>query len=304
MKIKNRILTLSAFTVLGVASTTQAANLTSTQAGAWTDTATWGGTAPAFTTTSGNGDNLTFNHAVTVGATDIVSARAFTMNANGSVSVASGGNIYLNKETIWKSASTWDSSSGYTFNVGSGTKYAFQNYNGAATWLHNGNLNLNDGAGTNDALTFWARSNNNSSVTLAGAGLLTLQQLDIGLSTNAITAFIDRDLTTERIVNAGTNNITLNLMSGTTTTDELFALSGSNTIAFSGTLAELRVLNSVFSETDATTAIGSSFITSDVGALNVSTDGIYTVIAVPEPGSYALLAGMLGLVYTMVRRRN
>lgn len=58
-----------AVALLGSSSAVQA--LTSSQAGAWADAATWGGTAPAFLTSAGAGDNLEINHAITVGSTNV-----------------------------------------------------------------------------------------------------------------------------------------------------------------------------------------------------------------------------------------
>lgn len=60
---------LLAVALLGSRSAVQA--LTSSQAGAWTDVATWGGTAPAFSTPAGVGDCLEINHAITVGSTNV-----------------------------------------------------------------------------------------------------------------------------------------------------------------------------------------------------------------------------------------
>lgn len=60
---------LLAVALLGSSSAVQA--LTSSQAGAWADAATWGGTAPAFLTSAGAGDNLEINHAITVGNTNV-----------------------------------------------------------------------------------------------------------------------------------------------------------------------------------------------------------------------------------------
>jgi hypothetical protein len=302
MEAINRILSLSAFTALGVTSMTQAAVLYTQQDGAWEEAAaTWNtaddgsGTyqAPAFSTSNGLGDNLYINNTITVGNDD-VSARELYFRDGGAINTTGTGNVYLNwNVNLDNYSGTWDTSSNYVFNnPGREIRALFAD---GATWTQNGDLDISD-------VDLWIRTNG-AGFNINGTGTLTLDLLRFQFSANALLN-VDRNVVANKLEFTTGFVETYNLLSGTSQFEALTPLTNQNIVNFGNTDAIFRVLGTEFSEADATTAIGDGWVTSDVGALFVSTDGLYTVIAVPEPGSYALLAGMLGLAYAMVRRRR
>jgi hypothetical protein len=288
MKKIHKLLALAAVSALGITSAAQAA--TTVQVGDWNDPATWGGTLPSNT---GEGDNNVINHAVTVTDSRVVRDLNLFTTETGSISVTGAGNL----ELAWDvnlGVQTWDTSSGYTFNF-DGRQLRFRSDGGV--WTHNGDLDL-----LNADIYF--RPGNNHTGTINGTGTLSLNQMIFNNSSSTLFN-VDRNVIADDLIFDGTFMQTMNILGGVFQLDNsLTALSANNIVNFGSTDAIFRVLGTAFSETDATTAIDEAYITSDVGALNVSTDGLYTVIAVPEPGSYALIAGMLGLAYAMVRRRR
>lgn len=186
---------------------------------------------------------------------------------------------------------------------------------GANSGLDGGNIVMTGGSltGGNLAVASSPTASNRSSLTVSGGSLTTSAGFNIGslgdfnLSGNAATF----DVGSFEVKNDSVFNTT-------------FDASGISTVATSGVFtigatANLNLDLSAFSGTgtfdlvtfDSMTGIYDSGSITGLGALSggrtaslgYDADSMFVTVAVPEPGTYALLAGLTGLAFVMLRRR-
>jgi sialate O-acetylesterase len=276
----NKLFLITALTssALFGASALQAVNTVA--AGAWTTGSNWdSGTFPDGTI-YGNGINsAVIKHAMTIAASEDLQCYTLDLrDSNSSLTIDPSGSLYVEWDATLGGSDFNSTSSNLIF---SGSRNVVI-LGAEMTWTH-------DGTDDFDGLDIWQRGNNNSNLTLAGTGLLSLDILKIGLgagSTYQVT--VDRDLTVNAITEHNTAAIdTLNLLSGTTTTDALYALGTTSKVNFASTTAALKVLSSNLSVETAQAAIALDYIIKSVSGANANSiqataDGIYTVIATSD----------------------
>ncbi len=178
---------------------------TTVQSGDWNLGTTWD-TNPAV---PGAGDNTVITFPVNVPTGYDAYTRAMDMNG-AAVTVGGTGTLNVNHDVTWNTS--WASDS--THNTFTDTN-RFRSLAGS-TWTHDGDLTF---------ATRYYDQDTGSTVTFAGTGLLTLGAMNLWRD-NATVA-VDRDLSTGAIaithptLNEGAS---VDLISGTTTTGDLFVL--------------------------------------------------------------------------------
>ncbi len=214
-------------------------------------------------------------------------------------SITSSGMLTVNGSIVTRQNATFETDN-TNFDLSGVTGMTMWN---TITWGHDGTLDLS-------AADVLLRGGAPYTVTLEGSGLLSLGTLDMQQTS---TVEIDRDLTTAAIASGAGEATALELLSGTTTTDDLFDLTADDTVAFSAEDALLMVLSTDLSVADALQGITDGYIADGVAGgtanpLTAAADGLYTKIGyfstavVPEPSTFVVFLGGLGALLFLRRR--
>jgi hypothetical protein len=272
----------------------------------------------------GNSNNATHSAALSVQAGSITTGSlttAYNVTSTGAVDI-SGGTLTNDGALVIGTTGSLDiSGTGAYVDGRTGARTVFD----GGVLGQSGEINISDGsftsngAGASDLLTL-----KDLTVNVAGGTLdLTGGQL-IGSSTNTATINIIGDIGNAVQVDR------LNTSAGRTVDFGFeFDATGVGTVVSAGSYINFSSLNIAIDGTDYlggtdsfllfesanivgdTEALSEAIVGFDVGSYttelryDLTADDVYLdVIAIPEPGSFALLAGLTGLVFVMVRRRG